>query len=521
MRLRWQLTLSHLAAVAVTLVSMIAAIVLLVTLFIFPRFNTADQPLAFARTVAGSLGDLVGQANGEQLDGALRVLASSNTARSFGPAFGRPPQFGGAIQDLSYIVLIGPDGQELASSDPAGAGFAPSELGEWAVLAARALAGDTSSAELMAPRSGAGPAALTAYPVLNAGGQPVAAVVVAVSSLPHASSGFGFSQALAFFGAASLFVLLAASVFALVSSSAVAYLLARRVVRRLERLGQAAEALAAGAAGARIDDPGDDELGHLAHRFNQMSADLQRSLNQLREERDRVTGLLKARRELVASVSHELRTPVATARGYLESVLRRRSDLPEALRADVQTVEAEIGRLQRLIDDLFTLSRAEAGRLELRLEPTDLGAVVQRAVDTLAPLAWKQWRVQVVVEVPGALEPAQADAERLQQVLSNLLSNAIRHTPPGGLVAVSVDAEDSRLRLNVRDTGPGIAAEDLPHIFERFYRGRGEADTEGAGLGLAVAKELVDAMGGDVQVASASGEGTCFTVTLATAGVRV
>jgi two-component system sensor histidine kinase BaeS len=135
-------------------------------------------------------------------------------------------------------------------------------------------------------------------------------------------------------------------------------------------------------------------------------------------------------------------------------------------------------------------------------------------VDTLAPLAWNQWRVQVVAEAASGLAPAQADAERLQQVLSNLLSNAVRHTPPGGLVAASACAEDGTVRLEVRDTGAGIAADGLPHIFERFYRGREEARCEGVGLGLAVAKELVEAMGGTIQAVSVPGEGSYFTVRL-------
>jgi signal transduction histidine kinase len=522
LRLRWQLTLSHLAAVVVTLVSMIAAIVLLVTLVISPRFNAGDQAVAYARSVAGSLDMMVGPANPDELNGALRVLPNAGSRPAApGPQFGPPARFGGpgfALKDVSYIALVDDSGQELASSDASGAAFAPPERGEWPALAARAFAGDTSAGQLLAVRRGPGPAALAAYPVTNADSQPVGAVIVAFSSLPASGPRFGFSQALAFFGAASLFVLLAASVFAFMSSSVVAYLLSRRVVRRLERFGQAAEELAAGVLETRVRDAGHDELGQLARRFNQMAADLQRTLDQLKEERDRVTGLLKARRELVASASHELRTPVATVRGYLESALQRGSELPGALRVDLEIAEAEVRRLQRLIDDLFTLSRAEAGRLALRLEPASVGEVAQRAVETMAPLAWNQWRVQLVSEIPSPLPPALADAERLQQVLSNLLGNAVRHTPPGGLVAVSVAADHGQVRLEVRDTGEGIAPEDLPRIFDRFYRGRAEAG-EGAGLGLAVARELVEAMGGAISVTSAPGEGSCFSVTVPEAAV--
>jgi two-component system sensor histidine kinase BaeS len=154
------------------------------------------------------------------------------------------------------------------------------------------------------------------------------------------------------------------------------------------------------------------------------------------------------------------------------------------------------------------------GRLELRLEPTDIRDVVAHAVGTAAPLAWQQRRVQVIADAPAGPAPARVDAARLQQVLSNLVSNAVRHTPPGGLVAASVAAEDGVVRVDVRDTGSGIAPDELPRVFERFYRGREEDGPEGAGLGLAVSKELVEAMGGTVDAASVVGEGSCFTVRL-------
>ena len=177
-------------------------------------------------------------------------------------------------------------------------------------------------------------------------------------------------------------------------------------------------------------------------------------------------------------------------------------------------MEREIARLQRLIEDLFTLARAAVGRLELRSEPTDAGAVVRRLVETTAPLAWGQRRVEVLAEVAPDLPPARADAHRLEQIVSNLLGNAVRHMPPGGLVAAAVAAEPDAVRVEVRDTGEGIAPEDLPRVFERFYRGRNGAGRGGAGLGLALTKELAEAMGGTVEASSAPGEGSRFTVRL-------
>jgi signal transduction histidine kinase len=155
------------------------------------------------------------------------------------------------------------------------------------------------------------------------------------------------------------------------------------------------------------------------------------AMGDLKRARPRL-GLLEARRQLVAGVSHELRTPVATVRGYLESALRRDGALPTGVRSDLDTADREVTRLEALIDDLFTLSRAEVGRLELRPAPTDVGALVRGLVETQAPLAWQQRRVQVLAEVPPQGPSGLVDAQRTAQIVSNLLSNAVRHTPPGG-----------------------------------------------------------------------------------------
>jgi signal transduction histidine kinase len=307
-----------------------------------------------------------------------------------------------------------------------------------------------------------------------------------------------------------------ASTVLLLPAVLISFLVLRPTTRRLEDLAATAGALRSGDLAARVAVGGEDEVGRLQADFNAMAADLERTLRDLQGERDRVAGLLEARRQLVASVSHELRTPIATVRGYLESTLGRDRVPPAELRADLETMQREVALLERLIEDLFALSRAEVGRLDLRLEPTDVSAIVQRLVETMAPLAWQQRRVQVIAEVTSDPPPARADAERLEQVVSNMLGNAVRHTPPGGLVAAAVSAEPESVRLEVRDTGEGIASEDLPHIFERFYRGASVDDErrDGAGLGLALVKELTLAMGGSVEATSTPGEGSCFTVRL-------
>lgn len=177
-------------------------------------------------------------------------------------------------------------------------------------------------------------------------------------------------------------------------------------------------------------------------------------------------------------------------------------------------MEREAEHLQALIDDLFTLARAEVRQLELRCAVENIGLIAARAVSTFAPLAWSAQRIDVTAELAGDGHFASVDTARLEQILFNLLHNAVRHTAPGGLVAVVVDREAELVALRVRDTGEGIDPADLPHIWGRFYRAesaRARGDG-GTGLGLALVKELTEAMGGTVSVASVVGEGTVFTL---------
>jgi signal transduction histidine kinase len=517
-RLRWQLTLSHLAAIAVTLVSLVAAVLAIGTVWRLIQGNPEHAPARQAESVARAVAGLVRPDGASaELDPVLRALARGQLrmAAPFGPDSDRRPNWvDPALQDVAYIVVVGPDGRVLGSSDPSGPAFAPPEREEWLKLAQAAVSGTRDSNELVTLRKGSNPAALGAAPLLNERRQPLGAVVLAQARLPSTEPIASVLGTLVFFGAASAAILVVSSLFALGSSSIVAYLLSRRLVTRLERLGRAADSLAAGEVKTRVEEGPVDELGQFARQFNRMAEDLERTLSDLQAERDRVTGLLDARRQLVASVSHELRTPVAAARGYLDSILGRAEALPAELRTDLETVERELARLQQLIEDLFALARVEVGRLELRPEPIEAGTVVRRLVDAAAPLAWRQRQVQVFAEIDSAVPPVLADGQRLEQVVSNLLTNAIRHTPPGGLVAAAVALDGERVRIEVRDTGDGIPSVDLPHVFERFYRGQDSEGRGGAGLGLALAKELVDAMDGSIQVASTLGEGSCFTVHL-------
>jgi signal transduction histidine kinase len=319
----------------------------------------------------------------------------------------------------------------------------------------------------------------------------------------------------------SLLFLVALSAIALAivipPSAVFSYLVMRRITRRLKSLTAATSALRRGNYAVRIPVVGEDEVAQLQADFNTMATNLEKAMYALQDERDTVAALLQSRRELIANVSHELRTPMATIRGYLETTLAHWDGNPSSsLQNDLQVMEHEAIRLQALVEDLFTLSRAEVGRLTLRCEPTDVGEIVQRVVETRAALAWRASRVEVTADVPPALPAVLADANRVEDALQNLLHNAVRHTEPGGIVAVVVTAECEAVLIQVKDTGEGITPEDLPHIWERFYQAK-EVHARmggGTGLGLALVKEWTEAMGGTVAVESVLGEGSCFSIRL-------
>jgi len=225
----------------------------------------------------------------------------------------------------------------------------------------------------------------------------------------------------------------------------------------------------------------------------------------------------RLRTNFVSDVSHELRTPLTAIRGFVETLQDGAADDPQVRDRFLQTIAVETERLTRLTNDLLLLTRADAGRLKLQLAPTDLVAAARRADAQLEPCAQEK-RVSVTVEPPDAAVSALADGDRVHQVLVNLLSNAVKFTPTGGSVSVSFGRAGGQVFCTVADTGPGIPSEEVPHIFERFYRGdrsRSRAEGEnGAGLGLAIAKAIVDAHSGRIWVESEAGQGARFTFTL-------
>jgi len=285
-------------------------------------------------------------------------------------------------------------------------------------------------------------------------------------------------------------LLIASGVAALVAA-AVAAELARRTTRPLRRLADAAGELAEGGDPDPVPLVGTEELDDLAESFNAMAG-------QLALARD-------AERAVLLSVSHDLRTPLTSIRGYAEGI----EDGTVEPREAAAVVGREALRLERLVGDLLALARLRQGVMEVRSEPVDLAAVAREAEERLRPQAAA---AGVMVAVDGGAAPATADHGRALQVVSNLLENAIRISPEGGAVTLAAAPG----AISVADEGPGIPPEDLPRAFERFHlRARaGHGSPEGAGLGLAIVRELSEAMGGSVEVENLPARGARFTVRL-------
>jgi two-component system phosphate regulon sensor histidine kinase PhoR len=228
-----------------------------------------------------------------------------------------------------------------------------------------------------------------------------------------------------------------------------------------------------------------------------------------------VTELQRAdavRREFVANVSHELRTPVAALKAMAETLASGALDDPPAARSFVDRIELEADRLAQLVEELLELARLEGGRAFVEGERVDVAAVVTRAAERVRPLADRR-AVALKVE-PGASAEVLGDAARLERAVVNLVDNAVKFTPPAGGVTVREWQDNGEVLVSVADTGPGIAAEDQARVFERFYKADRARATGGAGLGLAIAKHTVLAMGGRIWVESTEGKGATFVIAL-------
>ncbi|MFH1486751.1 MAG: HAMP domain-containing sensor histidine kinase, partial [Chloroflexota bacterium] len=284
----------------------------------------------------------------------------------------------------------------------------------------------------------------------------------------------------------------------------VSLLLARRIVVPIERLTSAVQKMQEGDLSQRVPSAGAGEVAKLSEAFNTMAI--------------RLDLAQRLRRNMVADIAHELRTPLHNVLGYLEML---RDGVTDPTPAVIYGIHEEASILKRLVDDLQQLALVESGQMQLSPRPASALALLRQAATIIEPEVGSKG-VEVVVDASPDLPNVLVDEARIGQVLRNLLSNAIAFTPNGGRITLSakyLGGAGKAVEVTVADTGPGIPQADLPYIFERFYRSdtARTRTTGGAGLGLTIAKQLVEAHGGSIQAESEPGKGACFRFTIPTA----
>jgi signal transduction histidine kinase len=301
-----------------------------------------------------------------------------------------------------------------------------------------------------------------------------------------------------FFNEFFLRPLLYAGTLAVLLAVLLALVIARSVARPLGAMAGAAEAIARGDYDQSVPPQGPDEVQRVAGSFNSMAA--------------QVKATQQAQRDFVANVSHDLKTPLTAITGWSQALLDGAADAPGERRRAAKTIYDEAGRMTRMVNELLDLARIESGQLQMTMRPTDLNTILADVHRSQLPRA-RDKQIDLTLDAQP-VPPIQADADLLTQVFTNLADNALAYTPPGGSVRLATRTTDGWVEGLVIDTGPGIPEEELPRVFERFYRleksrVRGE-DGRGAGLGLAIVRELVTAHGGQVRVSSEVGRGTAF-----------
>lgn len=329
---------------------------------------------------------------------------------------------------------------------------------------------------------------------VTAGGETVAALLVI-------SPGMGGRAGESFLAEVNRAIWLGGGAAVLLAIALGAWL-ARRLTRPLRELTEATQQMAAGKLQQTVTVHDEGEIGQLAAEFNRMAHNLTAAEDQ--------------RRQLLADVAHELRTPLSVLRGQLEAMLDGVFPLTAG---NLAVAHEETLLLGRLVDDLRTLSLAEAGQLPLSVRAVDPGEAINQAAAAFAPL-FEAENVALVVEPGGQLPALWADGERLQQVLGNLLANALRYASPAGngqpVIRLVAERAEGGVRFSVIDNGPGLSPEALAHLFDRFWRNDGSRSRSqgGSGLGLAISRAIVEAHGGRIRVESATGQGTAFHLVL-------
>jgi signal transduction histidine kinase len=315
-----------------------------------------------------------------------------------------------------------------------------------------------------------------------------------------------FSAELMFASEHDLLLAIVLLVFAGGIAMILGYFLSSTVTERIDLLKGAAEKLSQGDLQTRVPVQGRDEVSALAVTFNQMAQQLQAADQKQRE-------VESMRRDLIAWVSHDLQTPLTSMRAILEALSDGIVDDPETVKRYLNTAQRDVRSLSALIDDLFQMAQLDAGGFPLHRALASLSDLVSDTLESFTELA-KQQGITLEGQVESDVDPIFMDTQAIGRVLNNLIGNALRHTPPNGRVSVWVRRTGPRVEVTVSDTGEGIRVEDIPHIFERFYRAEKSRNrgTGGAGLGLAIARGIVRAHGGEIRVESEVGKGTQFTL---------
>lgn len=289
---------------------------------------------------------------------------------------------------------------------------------------------------------------------------------------------------------------------------AMGFFITSALTDRIKQLEQAAKSISGGDLSTRIQVKGQDEIANLAHSFNQMASQLQTA------DREKLEAELM-RKNLIAWVSHDLQTPLTSIRARIEALADGMVEDPQTAQRYLRTAQKDIAALSMLIDNLFQIAQLDAGGLQLDRAENSISDLVSDTIESFSELA-KRKSVCLNGSVEPGVDPVWMDATLIGRVLNNLVGNALRHTPKGGQVDIRVEKLLHAVNVQVRDTGEGIKPEDLPHIFDSFFRGEKSRSraTGGAGLGLAISKGIIEAHGGEISVSSAPGQETCFEFTV-------
>jgi signal transduction histidine kinase len=283
---------------------------------------------------------------------------------------------------------------------------------------------------------------------------------------------------------------------------------ASALIDRIARLEQATHAIETNNFEARADISGSDEIATLARSFNQMAQRLQKADQEQK-------ALESLRRDLVAWAGHDLRTPLSSIRLLVEALSDGMVTDPETTKTYLLQAKKQVDIMSMFVEDLFQISQLDAGNMPLHPEPASLSDLISDTLESFSRLA-AQKNVNLSGSADPGIDPISIDIQWMGRALNNLVGNALRHTPAGGSVTLHADCVEKGVAVSVSDTGEGILPEDLPHVFERFFRGEKSRNREsgGAGLGLAIVKGIVEAHSGSIQVESEPGHGSVFTITL-------